>query len=88
MKKFFTSDTFLISYLIVTFCLLDMAITSLYWKHLSVEHNAAHYEVNSWGTTTFKWNDESYAQTPFQDEGWKRVQDALFDQKIKSLGIK
>lgn len=66
MKKLLLSDTFLIVLMVIAFGIVDTCVTILYFRHLAVEHHAARYEVNSWGTTSFHWNDDS-AQTPFMD---------------------
>jgi len=53
----------------VAICLvgiIDSLATSLYWQHKSIQHHAAHFEADSWGLTTFHWNDE-YAQLPVAD---------------------
>jgi hypothetical protein len=72
----------------ITFCAIDTFATSLYWRHLAIKHNAATYEANSWGIPSFHWNDTSFAQTPFQEEGWQKIQDAVFQKKLNQLGIK
>lgn len=72
----------------LTFCAIDTIVTSLLWRHFAIVHHAATYEANSWGIPSFHWNDESFAQTPFQEEGWGKVQDALFQKKLNQLGIK
>lgn len=45
---------------------LCAASATLYAQHVAVGHHSAHFEVNSWGLSTFHWNDE-YAQTPVAD---------------------
>ena len=71
------------------FCVVDSVATSLYWKHLAIKHNAAFYETNSWGISTFKWNDVSYAQNPFQDqEVYAKKTEQAFSNTLKRLGIK
>lgn len=67
---------------------IDAAIVSVYWRHLAVKHGAAFYEANSWGISSFHWNDTSFAQEPFQDEQWKKVQDSIFQKKINDLNLK
>ena len=51
-------------------CLITMVSTGLYVdataKHEAIMHHAAFYESDSWGNTTFRWNDVSFAQTPFK----------------------
>jgi hypothetical protein len=73
---------------VVTFAVIDSLATSLVWRHLAVKHSSATYEANSWGIPSFHWNDESFAQTPFQEEAWQKIQDALFQKKLNALGIK
>jgi hypothetical protein len=58
------------------------------YKHLAIIHHAAFYEADSWGNVTFHWNDDSYAQAPFQDDIWNKIQNNLFEKKLNSLGIK
>ena len=72
----------------LSFGLIDSLATSLVWRHFAIQHHAATYEANSWGIPSFHWNDESSAQTPFQEEGWQKVQDSLFQKKMNALGIK
>ena len=83
-----TKQIGIIAIVALTFGLIDSLATSLYWRHLAVKHSAATYEANSWGVPSFHWNDESSAQTPFQDEGWQKIQDSLFKKKLNQLGIK
>jgi hypothetical protein len=83
-----TKQIGIIAIVALTFGLIDSLATSLYWRHLAVKHSAATYEANSWGVPSFHWNDESSAQTPFQDEGWQKIQDSLFQKKLNTLGIK
>jgi hypothetical protein len=64
--KAHTHNIILLSLLVTIFCVIDCLITSLYWQHSSIVHHAARYEVSSWGTVSFHWNDDS-AQTPFMD---------------------
>lgn len=72
----------------ITFCVIDTFATSLYWRHLAVNHGSATYETSSWGVPSFHWNDESFAQTPFQDGNWQKIQDGTFQKKLNALGIK
>jgi hypothetical protein len=81
-------QTLTMALMMTSICLIDCLATTLYWQHEAVVHNSAFWEPNSWGIVKFKWNDVSYAQTPFQDEGWQKIQTALFNQKLKSLDIK
>lgn len=74
--------------MILAFELLVIIFTSLYWQHLAIIHHAAFFEASSWGSVTFHWSDNSFAQTPFQDAGWAKIQNSLFDQKLKTLDIK
>lgn len=61
---------------------IDSIATSLYWQHVATTHHAAHFESNSWGVSSFHWNDE-YAQTPFQPVA-DPVNDSLIPPPIKS----
>lgn len=45
-------------------CIVDTLAVSLYWQHTAIVHHAARFEVDSWGNTSFHWNDDS-AQAPF-----------------------
>lgn len=83
-----TRNLAILSIVVLTFCVIDSIATSLLWRHSAIVHHAAFYEANSWGIPSFHWADESFAQTPFQDEGWQKVQDALFQKKMNQLGIK
>jgi len=58
-------NTAIITFLLVCLFILDILFTSLYWQHLAVTHHAGRFECNSWGKSSFHWNDDS-AQTPFQ----------------------
>jgi hypothetical protein len=60
---------------------IDSIATSLYWQHVAITHHAAHFEVNSWGITSYHWNDE-YAQTPLQPVA-DPVKDSLIPPPIK-----
>lgn len=66
MKKLLLSNTFLIALMVIGFALVDTCVTILYFRHLAVVHHAARYECDSWGNSSFHWNDDS-AQTPFMD---------------------
>lgn len=83
-----TKQIGIIAIVTLTFCVIDSLATSLLWRHFAVQHHAATYEANSWGIPSFHWNDESSAQTPFQEEGWQKVQDSTFQKKLNKLGIK
>jgi hypothetical protein len=83
-----TKQIGIIAIVALSFGIIDSFATSLYWRHLAVAHSAATYEANSWGIPSFHWNDESSAQTPFQESGWQKVEDALFQKKINQLGVK
>jgi len=73
----------------LTFCVIDSALTSFYWQHLAVKHNAAAYEANSWGIPSFHWNDVSFAQAPFEDSSvYQQKAEEAFGAKLKKLGIK
>lgn len=73
----------------LAFGLIDSIAVSLYWRHLAIKHNAAFYETNSWGIPSFKWNDVSFAQTPFQNGNYysKKIEEAE-SKRLRSLGIK
>jgi hypothetical protein len=58
------------------------------WKHKAIIHHSAFYEADSWGNVKFHWNDDSFTQTPFQDEMWTRIQNNLFQQKLNALNLK
>jgi hypothetical protein len=83
-----TKQIGIIAIVAVCFGLIDCALTSLYWQHLAVVHHAACFEANSWGKVSFHWIDESFAQTPFQDDNWQKIQDAIFQKKLNKMGIK
>lgn len=59
-----TKNLLVIGYIAVIFGVIDVLITSFYWKHQAVVHHAARFEANSWGNVSFHWNDDS-AQAPF-----------------------
>jgi len=61
-----THITLCVAILVCIFCVLDILVLNLYWKHQAIIHHAARYETNSWGWSSFKWNDDS-AQAPFVD---------------------
>jgi len=64
-----TSKTYTAIYaaiLVCIFCFVDILALNVYWQHEAIVHHAARYEANSWGLTSFCWNDDS-AQTPFMD---------------------
>ena len=48
----------------LSFGFLDSVATSIYWKHLAIKHNAAFFETDSYGLSSFHWNDVSFAQVP------------------------
>lgn len=84
-----TTQTLTLAAIISCICLIDCLITSLYWQHNAVVHHAASFEANSWGVVSFKWNDESFAQAPFQDPAiFQKKQDDAFQKKLNTLGIK
>lgn len=83
-----TKQIGIIAIVALTFGVIDSLATSLVWRHLAITHSAATYEANSWGIPSFHWNDESFAQTPFQEEAWQKIQDTLFQKKLNALGIK
>ena len=74
---------------ITIICTIDCIITSLYWQHASIVHHAACYEADSWGFVSFKWNDVSFAQAPFEDGSYYAAKsEQAFNNQLKSLGIK
>jgi hypothetical protein len=83
--KHITYQTLLVSLLITILCAVDALAVSLYWQHASVVHHAARYETNSWGVSSFHWNDDS-TQTPFQDPLTAKL-DQLLQKKFKALEI-
>jgi hypothetical protein len=86
MKKL---DWIITGIFIVILNIIVMLCTSLHWRHLAIIHHAAFYEVDSWGNTSFHWNDDSYAQAPFQDtKPWEVLNQNLFNQTLKANGIK
>jgi hypothetical protein len=68
--------------------ILGWLLSEQNWKHYAIIHHSAFYEPDSWGNVKFHWNDDSFAQTPFQDEAWSKIQQNLFQQKLNSLGLK
>jgi hypothetical protein len=68
--------------------IIVILVTSLYWQHQAIVHHAAFFEASSWGNVSFHWYDESFAQTPFQDAGWEKIQNNLFQKKLDALNIK
>jgi hypothetical protein len=74
--------------LLLTFEAVTITLTSLYWKHKAVTHNAATYEANSWGIPSFHWNDVSFAQVPFQDPAiYQQKMDEATRKRLNALGI-
>ena len=76
--------TILLCLIIVT---ITNTITCLVWQHKCVLHHAAFFESNTWGVTQFKWEDNSYAHQPFQDDTWEKIQAKLFQEKMEKLGL-
>ena len=68
--------------------ILGWAFSEQQWKHYAIVHHAAFYEADSWANVSFHWNDESFAQEPFQDGEWDKVQASIFQKKLNLLGIK
>lgn len=82
-------QTLTLAAIISCICLIDCLATSLYWQHLAVVHNAATFEADSWGWVSFKWNDTSFAQAPFQDSSVvEKKMEKEFQKKLDTLGIK
>jgi hypothetical protein len=73
---------------LIAFELVIIVFTSLYWKHQAIIHHSAFFEASSWGDVSFHWNDDSTPQTPFQDGGWEKIQNALFQKKLDTLNVK
>jgi hypothetical protein len=59
-----TINSIILGMIIVLIAILDSLATNLYWQHEAVTHHAARFDANSWGISSFHWNDDS-AQTPF-----------------------
>jgi hypothetical protein len=75
--------------ILVCLFLIDILATSLYWQHEAVIHRGAFFEANSWGLVSFKWNDTSFAQTPFQDPTpYEKINRDIFQKKLDNLGVK
>jgi hypothetical protein len=72
----------------IAFFILGWGFSEQQWKHYAIIHHSAFYESDSWGNVTFHWNDDSFAQMPFQDGGWEKIQTSIFNQKLNALGIK
>jgi hypothetical protein len=69
--------------------LIGYKVAEEHYKHYAIVHHAAFYEADSWGKVTFHWNDDSYAQAPFQDtKPWEILNENLFAQKLKENGVK
>lgn len=77
----------IIGIVIIVLNIATILCTSLYWQHQAVVHHSALFESDSWGNSSFHWNDDSFAQMPFQDGGWEKVQTSLFQQKLKALNL-
>jgi hypothetical protein len=71
----------------VSIFFLGWAFAEMQWKHKAIIHHSAFYEADSWGQVSFHWNDDSVAQTPFQDQTWEKIQADLFQKKLKALNI-
>jgi hypothetical protein len=70
--------TFILSTILTI--VLTGSITCAFWQHACVLHHAAFYEADSWGFSHYQWNDTASAQTPFQDEGWQKIQNHLLEK--------
>jgi hypothetical protein len=62
-----TYNLFLIALISAIIIAIDLLAVSLLWQHEAIKHHAAHFEVNSWGVTSYHWNDE-YAQAVDQND--------------------
>jgi hypothetical protein len=60
-------DLLMFGLIALSFSAASAGITAYYYQHLAVTHHAATYEASSWGNVSFHWNDDSFAQTPFQN---------------------
>jgi hypothetical protein len=82
-------QTLTLALLICIICAIDCLVTSLYWQHTAIVHHAAFFEASSWGNVSFHWNDDSFAQAPFQDGSfYENATKQAFQNKLNSLGIK
>lgn len=83
-----TLNTISLTLIIICVMLVNILATTIYWQHEAVIHHGAFWEANSWGIVSFKWNDVSFAQAPFQDtKPWENMSENLFNQKLKQNGI-
>lgn len=53
-----TYNLILIALLGAIILAIDALALSIFWQHEAIKHHAAHFEVNSWGVTSYHWNDE------------------------------
>lgn len=58
------TDNLLKITIVIGIVLLTNIFNCLIWQHKCVIHKAAFFESNSWGLTTFHWDDDSYAHVP------------------------
>jgi len=72
----------------ISIFILGWGLAELQWKHKAIIHNAAFYEADSWANVSFHWKDDSFAQVPFQDQTWEKIQASIFQKKLDALGIK
>ena len=72
----------------ISFFIIGWQFSGMQWKHNAIIHHSAFYESDSWGNVYFHWNDDSFAQIPFQDQTWEKVQASLFQKKLDALNIK
>lgn len=63
-NKKYLIDLLMVGLVALAFSAASAGITSYYWQHLAVVHHAAFYEANSWGNSSFHWDDDSYAHVP------------------------
>lgn len=74
-----TTQTLTVAAIIFGFGVIDSLATCLYWQHVAINHHSAHFEVNSWGISSFHWNDE-FAQIVLVDP----VADSLIPPPIET----
>jgi len=82
-------DLLMVGLISLLFSTFSVGMTSWYYQHLAVVHHAACYEADSWGKVSFRWNDVSFAQAPFQDSApYDKLRQESFDKELKAAGVK
>lgn len=82
-------NLFMIGLVALAFSAASAGLTAFYYQHLAVTHHAATYEASSWGNVSFHWNDDSFAQAPFQDGSFYQAKsDESFVKELKAKGLK